>query len=282
MSTTICPPELRDRYHEGRVIPFIGAGVSTSVVWKDSKNGRLCHGPSWSELVEQATKILGFESPSIARVRGTDLQILEYFKRKHAGQTAKLINWLTRGMTPPDKDLKRSPIHTHLANLDHCRLFYTTNYDDFLERSFRLHSRKISVAAVESQMAGSSADTEIIKFHGDLDHPDQIVLTESDYEKRLSLSTPMDYRLRSDLLGRVILFLGYSFRDPNVSYLFRLFVDDFFEKPGSLPGERAYVIVPTPSDFEFELFAARRIRVIAVDSENLTSDTAKILEEMRA
>lgn len=262
------------------MIPFIGAGVSMSVEWKD-KAGKPQRGPSWSELVAQATELLGFEDPSLARVRGTDLQILEYFKRKHSGQTAKLTNWLTRGMAPPETALKKSIILKELAALSMCRLFYTTNFDDFLERAFRIHGRNVTVAAMESQMADSDSEVEVIKFHGDLDHPDQIVLTESDYEKRLSLSTPMDYRLRADLLGRVVLFIGYSFRDPNVSYLFRLFADDFWGKPGALPGERAYVVVPTPSDFELELFAARRIRVIAVEAHKMTESVAQLLKEMR-
>ncbi len=38
-------PELRDRYQEGRLIPFIGAGVSMSVKWEE--NGREKRGPSW-------------------------------------------------------------------------------------------------------------------------------------------------------------------------------------------------------------------------------------------
>src|SRR5262249_28683281 len=159
------------------------------------------------------------------RVRGTDMQILEYFKLKHGDQTAKLTNWLSKLMDPSDDALRDSPIHKELALLTRCRLFYTTNYDDFLERAFSLHGREHEVVVLESQMGGVRRDCEIIKFHGDLNHPDQIVLTESDYERRLSLSTAMDYRLRADLLGRVILFIGYSFRDPNVSYLFRLFTD---------------------------------------------------------
>jgi len=122
---------------------------------------------------------------------------------------------------------------------------------------------------------------EIIKFHGDLNHPDQIVLTESDYENRLRLLTAMDHRLRADLLGRVVLFIGYSFRDPNVSYLFRLFTDDFWEKPGSLPGNRAFIAVPDPSDFELELFQARRIQVIPIRGAMMTEDIADLLREMR-
>jgi hypothetical protein len=276
----LCPSELRDRYHDCRLLPFIGAGVSMSVTWA-AANGETTRGPSWSELVEQATRILDFETPDLARVRGTDLQILEYFKKKHADQTAKLTNWLSQTF-PPNDALLQSEIHCELARLEKCKVFYTTNFDSFLERAFSLHGRTPDVIAVEAQMGNMQGNCDIVKFHGDLDHPDQIVLTESDYEKRLRLSTAMDFRLRADLLGRVVLFIGYSFRDPNVSYLFRLFTDEFWEKPGSLAGDRAYIVVPDPSDFEFELFQARRIRVIPVRTSQLTADSAQILREMRS
>lgn len=251
-----------------------------SVTWEDK--GEQITGPSWTELVDQATKQLGFETPDLARVRGTDLQILEYFKKKQSGQTAKLTNWLFKLMAPPDDAIARSRILSELSRLDQCKTFYTTNYDSFLERAFALHGRRHEVVAIESQMGGFHEDCQIIKFHGDLDHPDQIVLTESDYEERLRLSTAMDYRLRSDLLGHVVLFLGYSFRDPNVSYLFRLFVDDFWGKRGSLPGTRAFIVVPDPSDFELELFETRRIEVIPVNGGRFSEEIAQLLLEMRS
>lgn len=275
----LCPEELRERYADGRVIPFIGAGVSMSVEWE--VGGIPKRGPSWGELVEQATSILGFADADLARVRGTDLQILEYFKLKHAGETARLTNWVAREMNPPDDALQRSIIHAELAALDLCRLFYTTNFDNFIERALQLRSRPCNVVAVEAQMGSSTGECEVIKFHGDLDNPTQIVLTESDYEERLRLATALDFRLRADLLGRVTLFIGYSFRDPNVSYLFRLFTKQFWEQAGALPGGRAYIIVPDPSDFELELFEARRIRVIPVSRTHITEQTAQVIKEMR-
>ncbi len=277
----LCPPELRKRYHDGRVIPFLGAGCSMSVEWTDAAQKPL-RGPSWAELVEQACSILGFQDADLARIRGTDLQILEYFKRKHGQQMAKLTNWLTKLMDPPEQALLASPIHRALAALNLCRVFYTTNFDNFLERSFLLHNRRCQVIALESHMGRTPESCEIVKFHGDLDHPNQIVLTESDYERRLSLSTAMDHRLRSDLLGRVILFLGYSFRDANVSYLFRLFTDHFVNAPEALPGQRAFITVPDPSDFESELFSARSIQVIPIDGTNMTNDIVALLDEMRS
>lgn len=276
-----CPDQLRERYREGRLLPFVGAGASMSVSWKD-QSGETQRGPSWRELVDQATELLGFSDPDLARVRGTDLQILEYFKLKHGGQTAKLTNWLSKLMDPPVSALRDSPIHRELAKFSKCRLFYTTNFDDFLERAFEANGREVAVSAIEMQMGASREDCEIVKFHGDMSHPDQIVLTESDYEKRLAFSTPMDFRLRSDLLGRVVLFLGYSFRDSNVSYLLRLFTDDFFDKAGGLRGTRAYIVTPNPSEFERELFAARRIEVIPVDGMNIMEDTEALLREVRS
>lgn len=253
-----------------------------SIEWIDDSTKNFVRGPSWGELVDQATRILGFVNPDLARVRGTDLQILEYFRCKHSGQTAKLTNWLNKLMVPPDAALMASPIHSELAQLTQCSLFYTTNYDNFIERTFDLHGRNCNVVAVEAQMGRTPAKCQIIKFHGDLDHPDQIVLTESDYEKRLTLSMAMDHRLRSDLLGRVILFIGYSFRDPNVAYLFRLFTDHFREQRGGLPGKRAYIVVPDPSDFEVTLFGERHIEVIAVDGEKQAQEIATMLREMRS
>ena len=97
-------PELRSLYRNGRLLPFVGAGVSASVTWRDSN--KECHGPSWDELVERAAEELGFEDIRLGQTRGTDLQILEYFKLQFSGY-ARLTNWLVRDMNPPDAILKR-------------------------------------------------------------------------------------------------------------------------------------------------------------------------------
>lgn len=280
--STACPSELRDHYLSGRVVPFIGAGVSMSVEWQEG--GKPRRGPSWAELVNEAALKLKFKDPELLRVRGTDLQILEYFKIKNSGEFASLTNWLYSEMRPPDSDLIQSAIHRELVALSRCHLFYTTNYDDFLERSFQLHGRLCRSLAVEADIAEPSntpGTCEIVKFHGDLDHPHKMVLSESQYETRLRLDSEMDYRLRSDILGRALLFLGYSFRDWNVSYIFRLINDHFHRLPSSPTGRRAFITVPNPSDFEFQLFRARNIEVIPIDGKFQTNAISSLLADMR-
>ncbi len=243
------PSELRDRYQEGRLIPFIGAGASMAVSW--AQDGTDYRGVSWAELVDAAIDQLGFANPDLLRDRGTDLQILEYFKIVNEGQFADITNWMLSRMRPSNDALKASVLHTGLVALEKCRLFYTTNFDDFLERSFDLAGRPHKRIAIEGHMgATKEGEAEIVKFHGDLRNPDSMVLSESHYENRLKLDTPMDYRLRADVLGRALLFIGYSFRDWNVSYLFRLVNDQFEALPASLGGRRAYIAVSDPSDFE--------------------------------
>jgi hypothetical protein len=275
------PIELKRLYRQGRLVPFIGAGVSRSVEWR--QDGELRHGIVWREFVNQAARMLGFSDPELLRVRGTDLQILEYFKHKRES-LAPLSNWLYSQMQPPEDALRNSAIHRELAALDLCSVYYTTNYDDFLERSFELAGRPTSAIVSESHMGShpSAGRCEIVKFHGDFSFPDRMVITESDYQRRLSFETPMDYRFRSDLLGRAILFLGYSFGDPNVAYLFHLVNQQLSRLPGSPSGRRAYIVVPNPSDFENTLFEARNIEVVPIQERTMTADIAELLRDLRS
>jgi hypothetical protein len=71
-----CPSDLRRLYRERRIIPFIGAGASISVSWA----GGAKRGPSWEAMVDQTAKLLGCNDANLLRLRGSDLQILEFFK----------------------------------------------------------------------------------------------------------------------------------------------------------------------------------------------------------
>ena len=78
------PPALVALYRHGRVVPFVGAGISMAVTWRDA-SGNQRRGPSWTEERNQAARQLGFEPADLLRYRGTDLQILEYYGLKNAG-----------------------------------------------------------------------------------------------------------------------------------------------------------------------------------------------------
>lgn len=284
MSSTAALEVLRARYQEGRLVPFVGAGASMAVSWE--QDGAERTGISWAALVNQAARLLGYDDASMLRVRGTDLQILEYYAAKNGGQTAELRNWIGAALSAPDDALAQSPIHTALTKLVNCRVLYTTNYDNYIERSFNLADRSAMAVAVERHLAeflkvdseGEVPTTQVVKFHGDLNNPERMVLSERDYDKRMRLEDVEDRRLTADALGRAVLFVGYSFSDANVSYLFRLMNEAFGPLPEDTTGRRGYILVADPSDFEITLYAARNIEVIPIRSEYRTDDTAAILE----
>lgn len=276
--TSTVPTELRRLYRAGRVIPFVGAGVSMSMEWK-SKSGEMVRGPSWKEVVDEACRQLGHEDPELLRFRGNDLQILEYFLGKK-GNFAPLTNWLVRRFDVDDDAIRASTVHALLAQLEASTKFYTTNYDDLLERALKLKGRTVRVIAGERDMAGAEDNVEVVKFHGDFDNPDLMVFSEGHYYRRLRLDTPIDLKLRSDLLNRVALFIGYSYSDLNVGFLFDVLNEMLKSLPGTDTGKRAYIVVHNPSDFEYTLFRRRSIEIIPTYGDDRTSTLAEILEDI--
>jgi hypothetical protein len=274
----ICPTDLRRLYRERRVIPFIGAGASMSVSWDKGTK----HGPSWSQMVDQATIILGASEPELLKIRGTDLQILEYL-RIVSGSLAPLTNWLSiKFAEATDDDILASPIQSELAKLHKCSIYYTTNYDDFIERGLRRSGRRAHVTTSEHSISHDRSLVEVVKFHGDFNSPDQMVVSETQYMDRMRLESSMDFKLRADILGRAVLFIGYSFRDPNVDYIFHVVNRLFSTLPGSSSGRRAYIILPEPSEFERQLFNKRNIEVIPIPATDISGSVAAVLSEMRS
>jgi hypothetical protein len=275
--THACPPELKRLYSQGRVLPFVGAGASMAISW--DVGGKRKTGPSWSQMVNQAAEILGYKDPELLRMRGTELQILEYFRIKK-NNFAPLTNWMVRLMDAPEAAIRSSNVHSALCKLTLCKIFYTTNYDDFLERALHISGTEVQVVATESDMGFNSSATQVVKFHGDFNNPDDMVVSERHYYRRMTLESPMDLKLRSDLFGRAVFFIGYSFRDMNVAYLFQNVNEMFSQLPNSFSGKRAYIIVHNPSDFENRLFHARNIEVIPTYGDDRTAATSELLEDL--
>jgi len=269
--------ELRQLYKNERVIPFLGAGTSMAVSWTDA-HGQSRRGLSWQELVEEAARILGFDPPDLLLQRGDYLQIFEYLKCKEL--LTRLKNILVTNSTAPEESLRQSLIHSQLASMNGFSTFYTTNFDNYLEQALTLHGRDVRVLATEAHFTSKATGCDVVKFHGDLEHPERMVLTELDYQTRLRFDSPMDWKLQSDTLGKAILFIGYSFRDTNVSYLYRLINEKLSSLPNSVSGRRGYILLDYPSDFEYTLFRARNIEVVPICCRKKESGVVDILREI--
>jgi hypothetical protein len=214
------PDDLVDLLRQRRVIPFIGAGFSAvhDVPTWESLLGDLAH-----EIQESADVDPVLDFKEISEACGKDnLQIAEYLYLIAGESIGPIRHGLSNALRSATPLLQSTP-HVELVNLGAPHV-YTTNFDDLIERTYRELGLTVDVIAVPRDMALSHADrTEIVKYHGDMRHEHTLVLTESQYYERLEFESPVDLKFRSDLLGRSVLFMGYSFRDINIRVIwFRL------------------------------------------------------------
>lgn len=192
---------------ERSVILFVGAGVSA-----------VLGVPTWKKLIDHIGQELGYD-PDIFTAGGASyLTLAEYYKCVK-GSIGPLRSWMDKNWNAPDGVLLSSPVHNSIVSLDF-PIIYTTNYDRNLENAFRVLGREcVSIVDVQHLPRAHAARNQIVKFHGDFDDDNSIVLTETDYFNRLSFETPLDIKLRADSLAKTVLFVGYSLTDINVRLL---------------------------------------------------------------
>jgi hypothetical protein len=124
-----------------------------------------------------------------------------------------------------------SPMLRALAELDF-RLIITTNYDPWLEDALWKVGKKprLAIYTPESQKTDYpdvlTAESPVIyKLHGDINHPETIVVTDEDLMKFTMRMTegeafnPIPISLKYHLTKWTTLFVGYSLRDYNLRLL---------------------------------------------------------------
>jgi hypothetical protein len=194
-------PEAEDRVVElladRKLVVFIGAGVCRPLGL-----------PGWSELISALCADCGL-TPS-----GNHLADAELCKQK-MGKEA-LVRRLAELLRLPAAPEEKWSVLYAIAALSP-PILYSTNFDGSLEEAFRRVRRPLQPIVTIDDLQRCPHGAEIlVKYHGDVGTPDSIVLAQSDYDERCKIEGPLDIRLRADLLGKGVLFLGYGFSDPNV------------------------------------------------------------------
>ncbi len=116
---------------------------------------------------------------------------------------------------------KLSEAHRAIARLP-IDTVWTTNYDRMLEKAYTDDAKVVDVKHSQAGLLRRTpyADVTLYKMHGDVEHPDDAVLIKDDYERYQLKRELFSNRLQGDLSWREFLFLGFSFTDPNIDYIF--------------------------------------------------------------
>ncbi|WP_279489085.1 SIR2 family NAD-dependent protein deacylase [Aeromonas veronii] len=149
------------------------------------------------------------------------------------------------------------------AHEEFCRLPFekvvTTNFDFLLEQGYSRISKYCIPLISEEQLAVGSyqAGVRLLKLHGDLHHPNRLVVTEEDYDAFLSSYPLLATHLSSLLIDHTPLFIGYSLDDPDFRQVWQVVK----ERLGTLR-RPAYVLQVGAASHTVARYERRGVKVI--------------------
>lgn len=288
--TVLLSGEYEDAARERKIVPFVGAGFSKNIS---------PHMPNWGEVTDVVAKALGYD-PDVLSLHGDYLQIAQYLKIR--GKDGVVYSELQNLFHLPTMSVSASRPHRLLPYIDAPAIF-TTNWDYWIERSFEhegvpyvkivsprdFYDReivrpKVSATSPPLYDAGRRAHilreypaTNIVKFHGDFTDHQSVVFTEDKYFDRMAFEDPLDLFLRSEILGRSVLFVGYSFTDRNIRFIWHRLrrimasVPDRAKRP-------SYLITSGASSVQQEIMQQLGIHLIHVSPDAVGEGISEVLE----
>lgn len=145
----------------------------------------------------------------------TDLVSVAQFHFNHAGANRQRLNQAIIEALAADNPPTVN--HRALAKLP-IATWWTTNYDQLIERALREAGKVVDVKADVPQLANTRPrrDAIVYKMHGDVERPHEAVVTRDDYERYERDRGAFTSALAGDLVSKTFLFLGLSFSDPNL------------------------------------------------------------------
>jgi hypothetical protein len=255
---------------ERRAILFVGAGVSMVVGL-----------PSWQELIDHMTEELGLDgNAEQGRALGHPI-LAEYYRLRH-GTIGPLRSWMDREWSVSEERVRDSRIHQLIVEMDF-PLIYTTNYDRNLEVAYEVAEKPFAkIANARDLTFVRLDDTQIVKFHGDFDDDDSLVLTESDYFSRLDFDSPLDIKFQADAMSRTLLFVGYSMQDLNIRLLLHRIWETWNQSAYGRNRPPSYVFLPRAGPAQEAVLNHWGITVLTAGIEDPEAALTEFLERLAA
>lgn len=204
-------------------IIFVGSGISR---WSGL--------PDWSTLLKHLAEFVDAQGGNSVAARRTldkgDLLLT-------AGYLVDQINSSELGRFLREECqygiAKPHSIHRIICELGPS-CFITTNYDTLLEDQLRHSRRSETFHIVTNRHLAELADIQkarashfVFKPHGDLTDVESIVLSQSQYDRLLHANRHIPETLKTLLVTRPILFVGYGLRDPDFHNIQSLLQETF-------------------------------------------------------
>jgi hypothetical protein len=218
------PSILLRELKEGTIIPVIGAGFSRNA--QSSSPDRIP--PTWKKL----GKLFGDELQDYDYKDDPLESISLYCDRNGKGYLyERLHEYLCIDHISP------GPAHRKFTELPF-ELIITTNFDCLLEDAFRNGKKPYAkIYSSKDYSVYRSKRRKILKIHGDVENFDSIVVTKKQYELVSMDNSLYKYILKTLIVDKTLLFIGYSLSDPDFLALLKEVksdLQDYWRRPFAL------------------------------------------------
>lgn len=190
------------KLRQGTATVFLGAGMSKAAGFVD-----------WRGLLADLAEELGLKISE-----ENDLISVAQFHKNKNNNRNKINEKIVGEFTDNDVETEN---HRIIARLPF-NTIWTTNYDDLIEDAHTKIGKKIDIKRnIDDLFINKGNRSNILyKMHGDKDQANDAVLLKEDYERYYYTHEPFISILNSELISKSFLFVGFSFTDPNVNYIF--------------------------------------------------------------
>lgn len=192
---------LHNAYVDNKLVLFLGAGVdkASSI-------------PLWNEVISRFCECMNIHNGD---KNYDNLRIPQYY---YNSRGKKEYVDLCREIFGYNKQLPINKIHRKIVDFN-VHTIITTNYSDFIEREMKNKGLMHRTICQDKDLSYIKGENLIIKMHGDFEH-DNFVLKEDDYLKYSNNFRLIETYIKSIIATNTVLFIGYSFNDPDLKQLF--------------------------------------------------------------
>lgn len=273
----------REKSENGKLVIFVGAGVSCNV-----KNM-----PSWNSLVQKMANSINYSKCSTCKVKYDNCINKCNFKNQYStDEFLKIPQYVyNTDKTLYNEILKDNimhpqidaPISSAIFNINPKHII-TTNYDSLLETSSHEFSSQYQVIVKDKDLLNSYKTKYIVKMHGDINDIDTIVLKEYDYLSFSQNHVLIELFVKSLLVDHTVLFLGYSLNDYNVKLIIN-WINYMKIQNESLDEKQKVGYIILDEDFiddrEIKYFANNQIEVLNINKVKMIKDIPLELTDER-
>ena len=181
---------------------FIGSGLSIP--------SGACN---WKDLLRDCGKEINLDVD-----KEYDLtKLAQYYVNENGYNKHKLVQHIINKLKPICNSTKN---HEILASLP-IDTYWTTNYDTLIEDTLKNNCKNVDVKKCSSDMSYTTPNKDVVvyKMHGDINIPNETVITKDDYDTYNKGHKLFTVKLCGDMVARDFLFLGFGFEDHNLDHI---------------------------------------------------------------